>query len=163
MQEDLLQSLRAGRFQTRARWEALLRTEPTTTPLANPDSLVHLLDWTIDEIFRALARDYSHRRHPARPGEDPRLACVCGRNPLLAYFAAGGQAMHEALVLAQAARPHLDPLERDAALEELNLVVAHISRREISAFCGVCQHRPAEVRGAPGESVGPGSRGMSAA
>jgi hypothetical protein len=55
MQESLMQPLRALRFQTRVRWEALLRTERTSSPLANPDSLVHLLDWTLDEIFHALA------------------------------------------------------------------------------------------------------------
>jgi hypothetical protein len=48
--------------------------------------------------------------------------------------------MREALILAQAAMTTLSPLERDAALEELNLVLAQIARQEIEAFCGVCQH-----------------------
>jgi hypothetical protein len=139
MQESLMQPLRALRFQTRVRWEALLRTERTSSPLANPDSLVHLLDWTLDEIFHALACPAGYRR-VARlaPGYRPR--CACGHNPLLAYFAAGEQAMREALILAQAAMTTLCPLERDAALEELNLVLAQIARQEIEAFCGVCQH-----------------------
>lgn len=49
--------------------------------------------------------------------------------------------MREALILIQAATPNLDPVERDASLEELNLLLEYISRREIEAFCGVCQHR----------------------
>lgn len=135
-----MQALRALRFQTRARWDALLRTERSNSPLANPDSLVHLLDWTLDEIFRALERPAGHRR-VARLSSDYRHHCPCGRNPLLAYFAAGEQAMREALILAQSAMVNLTPVERDVALEELNLVLAQISRQEIEAFCGVCQHR----------------------
>lgn len=135
-----MQALRALRFQTRTRWEALLRTEPTNSPLAHPDSLVHLLDWTLDEIFRALDRPAGHRR-AARLAVDYRHHCPCGRNPLLAYFAAGEQAMREALILAQSAMTNLSPVERDVGLEELNLVLAQISRQEIEAFCGVCQHR----------------------
>jgi hypothetical protein len=135
-----MQALRALRFQTRTRWEALLRTERTNSPLAHPDSLVHLLDWTLDEIFRALERPAGHRR-AARLAADYRHHCPCGRNPLLAYLAAGEQAMREALILAQSAMTGLSPVERDVALEELNLVLAQISRQEIEAFCGVCQHR----------------------
>ena len=67
--------------------------------------------------------------------------CPCGRNPLLVYFVAGQQAMREALVLAQAAAPRLDAVERDTALTEVNLVFSRIARRETESFCAVCQHR----------------------
>jgi hypothetical protein len=70
-----------------------------------------------------------------------RHECPCGRNPLLAYFAAGEQALREALILSQVATSPLEPLERDASFNELNLVLQHISRREIEAFCGICQFR----------------------
>lgn len=142
MQETLVQSLRTRQPQIRARWEALLRAEPVNTPLAYPDSLVHLIDWTLDEIFRGLVILSTRRRSGKKPaGPDYRPDCPCGRNPLLTYFSAGEQAVREALVLAQAAATPLDPIERDASLEELNLVFQHIARREIEAFCGVCQHR----------------------
>ena len=59
----------------------------------------------------------------------------------LAYFAAGEQALQEAMVLAQSGFSPLDPLERDASFSELNLALQHIARREIEAFCGVCQFR----------------------
>lgn len=146
MQELLMHSLRGQLPQIRQRWEALLHVEPVNTPLAYPDAVVHLLDWTLDEIFSALS-SLSSRRRVARktshPGEHPE--CPCGRNPLLAYFAAGEQAMREALVLAQAALPVLDPVERDASLHELDHVFHQIAHREIESFCGVCQYRFAEA------------------
>ena len=52
MQDELMSALLARRSQIRGRWEALLRVERASSPLANPDALVHLLDWTIDEVFR---------------------------------------------------------------------------------------------------------------
>jgi hypothetical protein len=137
--------LRAQCPQMRERWETLLHAEPITTPLAHPDALVHLINWTLEEVFRELGAVPSRRRRGQRhrTAETTRPACPCGRNPLLAYFAAGEQVLREALVLAQAASPALDPFERDASLEELNLVFQQIARREIESFCGVCQHRNA--------------------
>lgn len=142
MQEPLVSALRARRATIRAHWEALLRTEPVMTPLGNPDALVHLIEWTLDEIFTAIGNPLSRCRvGGTRFAADERAFCPCGRNPLLAYFSAGEQALHEALILAQAASAPLDPLQRDASFDELNLVIQHISRREIEAFCGVCQFR----------------------
>lgn len=142
MQELLVTALRARRPAIRSHWESLLRTEPVTTPLGNPDALVHLIEWTMDEIFVALGNPLARSRvGGTRFAQDERAVCPCGRNPLLAYFAAGEQAMREALILAQAAAAPLDPLQRDASLYELDLVFQQISRREIEAFCGVCQFR----------------------
>lgn len=140
MQPLLLGALRAQQPQIRARWTALLHVEPVSTPLANPDALVHLIDWSLQEIFRALAAT-AFSRGPERSRSESAPLCPCGRNPLLAYYGAGEQAMREALILAQFASPHLDPVERDAALVELNTRLREISRREIESFCGVCQHR----------------------
>ena len=142
MQEVLVTALRVRRPAIRSHWEAVLRTEPVKTPLGNPDALVHLIEWTMDEIFAALGNPLARSRvGGTRFAHDERAVCPCGRNPLLAYFAAGEQAMREALILAQAAAAPLDPLQRDASLEELDLVFQQISRREIEAFCGVCQFR----------------------
>jgi hypothetical protein len=151
MQESLVSALRARRPQVRSRWEALLRVEPVDSPLGHPDALVHLIDWTLDEIFSGLANPLArHRATGTRFCSDEPAHCPCGRNPLLGYFTAGEQAMHEALVLTQAACAGLDPVERDASFSELNLLLQQISRREIEAFCGVCQFR---VRSEPHESV----------
>ena len=142
MRENLVNALRMRRPHVRARWEDLLRIERASSPLANPDALVHLLEWTLDEIFLALANPLSTRRHGRHPATaDYRHECPCGRNPLLAYFAAGEQALREALVMAQASSPALEASERDSALEQLDVELHRIARREIEAFCGVCQYR----------------------
>jgi hypothetical protein len=142
MQSDLLGALRSRQPEIRARWTELLRVEPVNTPLAHPEALAHLIDWTVSEIFSALGAGRP-RRHSTRDntGTPYRLLCACGRNPLLSYFDAAGQALREALILAQAALPFLDPIERDVSLEELNIVLQQVARHEIDAFCGVCQHR----------------------
>jgi len=150
MQESLVSALRARRPQVLGRWEALLRVEPVGSPLGHPDALVHLIAWTLDEIFAGLTNPLArHRASRTRFSADEPAHCPCGRNPLLAYFAAGEQAMREALVLTQAAIATLDPVERDASFSELNLVLQQIARREIEAFCGVCQYR---IRAAQTES-----------
>jgi hypothetical protein len=142
MQELLVTALRVRRPAIRSHWEALLRAEPVTTPLGNPDALIHLIEWTMDEIFVALGNPLARSRvGGTRFAHDERPICPCGRNPLLAYFSAGEQAMREALILVQASAAPLDPLQRDASLYELDLVFQQISRREIEAFCGVCQFR----------------------
>jgi hypothetical protein len=146
MQETILGALRAQRPQIRSRWAALLRVEPVGTPLGHPDALVHLIDWTLDEVFTGLTNSLANhdRSRPRTPAEHP-VQCACGRNPLLTYFAAGEQATREGLVLAQASSPALNPVERDAALADLNFVLQQIARREIDAFCGVCQFRGRET------------------
>ena len=154
MQESLVSALRAQRPRVRAHWEALLRVEPVGSPLGHPDALVHLIDWTLDEIFTAIANPLArHRTGHNRLGADEPPHCPCGRNPLLAYFSACEQALQEALVLAQAATENLDPLERDASFQELNMVLQQISRREIEAFCGVCQFRERGEQAASSPSV----------
>jgi hypothetical protein len=137
MQEDLVRALSARRRDIRVRWEALLRIERVNTPLANPEALVFMLDWTFDEIIAALQRPHHGRR---RATSAPAV-CPCGRNPLLAYFAAGKQALVEALVLAQAEHASLEPAVRDEALAELKHCVHELTRREIESFCSVCQFR----------------------
>lgn len=137
MHESLLHGLRAQRPEIHARWEALLRTERVNTPLANPDALVHLIEWTLDQIFAEVRPAAAWRRL----GPVARSECPCGRNPLLAFFLAGEQALLEALVLRQAADGQLDPAERDTELAELQHSIREIARREVEAFCAVCLHR----------------------
>lgn len=140
MQESLLNSLYAQRAAIHARWDTLLRTERVTSPLAYPDALVHLIDWALDQLFTAL-RDPAIRRKAEHGRSAARPECPCGRNPLLAFFLAGEQALLEALVLEQASHLPIDPAERDTALNELYYVVRAMARREVDAFCSVCRHR----------------------
>ena len=142
MQDELVRALRARRAEIHARWEALLRIEKVNTPLANPDALVFMIDWTLDECFATLRPLHVRRKNghvDDRGAFKPE--CPCGRNPLLAYFAAGEQAIEEALILEQASASALDPVQRDEAFLELKLTVREIARREIEAFCSVCQFR----------------------
>ena len=139
METEFLQALEAQRPCIRSNWEHLLRIERINSPLANPDTLVHLLDITLNEIFQAL-RVWSPRRFSTRAGV---ATCPCGRNPLLAYFSAGRQAMREALVLAQAITPSLTPRQRDEGLACLEQVFGQIAQREIGSFCAICQFRTA--------------------
>jgi len=148
MQDDLMSALRHHRAAIRARWEDLLRVERANTPLANPDALVHLIDWTLDEVYRTL-EGLPSRRRPLRPYSKHDIECPCGRNPLLAYFAAGEQAMQESLILTQSELPQLNPTDRDASLAELNLSLRYIARREIQAFCALCQLRQCPMPSVP--------------
>ena len=141
MQDELVRALKARRAEIHARWEALLRIEKVNTPLANPDALVFMINWTLDECFATLRPLHARRKHGEAHVAKPE--CPCGRNPLLAYFAAGEQAIEEALILEQASASTLDPAQRDAAFLELKLTVREIARREIEAFCSVCQFRDA--------------------
>ncbi len=142
MQDELVRALRARRAEIHARWEALLRIEKVNTPLANPDALVFMIDWTLDECFATLRPPLARRRSGhAVNGALPKPDCPCGRNPLLAYFAAGEQAIEEALILEQARATAIDPVQRDEAFSEVKLTVREIARREIEAFCSVCQLR----------------------
>ena len=125
------------RPELRRSWESLLCVEKTTSPLANPDALVHLIDRTLDEVFNDL-RFRSPRRHPTR---EPAANCPCGRNPLLAYYAAGRQAVREGLIRVQVATPGMKSACLNEDLQVLDEVFDQIARREIEAFCGVCQFR----------------------
>jgi hypothetical protein len=133
MRSSLIQALLDRRTEIRARWMELLLVEPVASPLANPRTMIFMLDGTLDAVFAALRRG----QIPLRV-ELPE--CPCGHNPYLAYFRAGTQALHEALILLQAGDPKLVPTERDAAFAELDTTIRGIARREIETFAALCQH-----------------------
>ena len=145
MQEEFIRTLQAGRKQICARWEVFLRIERVNSPLANPDTLVYLFDQTLDEVFELLA-DPLTRRSSAQ------LAEVSDKNPLVAYYKAGEQALLEALIQAQAKSPTLDPKWRDTDLAKLKLVLRTIARREIVAWEGICRLEKSPRQGAPSSS-----------
>ena len=159
MQPSLMSALRTRRPRIRARWEVLLRAQPPATPLGQPDALIHLIDWTLDKIFAALADplgDWDQSRRDSPVNE----ICVCGRNPLFNYFAAGRQALLDALAEAHAAAAVLDPWVREQSVLTLNQAVRRIVTSEAGAFCGICVHRnPAFSESRTGkseEAVAPG-------
>jgi hypothetical protein len=141
MQECWIQALSDRRHEIHRRWEALLRVERTDTPLANPDALVHMIDWTIDEVFKELRSKKIYRSGEPRSNVAAlRADCHCGHNPFFNHFLAGEQALLEALVLVQTEEPSLDPVHRDTSVAELYLVINAIARSEVEAICSLCQH-----------------------
>lgn len=131
MQPAIIRVLAERRPCLRRRWEAALRAGRVSSPLANPDTLVFMMDWTLDRVFAALENDGG----PARPGGDRQSLCPCGLNPLLAYF--------EALETVLLAELPPGPDETEPARSALRGAVARVADREIAAFCAVCQRRPA--------------------
>lgn len=140
MNEKLLRALQRRRPQIRARWGALLRLERAPTPLGNPDTLVFMFDQTLDQVLAALPG----RPAPSvRPRPEPRCDC----NPMRDYFPALEQALTEALVLAQAEQPALEPGERVAAVTELFSALRRVAVREIATFDSLCRLKDRAVQG----------------
>jgi len=136
----MLRNLQGLRPTILERWEVLLRAEPVTSPLANPDALVYLMDWTLDRFFQALRGPLSRRRINARENsksacDRERGLCACRMNPLLAYFSTAETA------LIQATLPILQPRERESVLSAIRLALQVVAKREIDTFCAVCQRR----------------------
>lgn len=132
MQGKIIRALEERRAQIRARWEALLRIEKVTTPLANPDTLVFGLDQSLDEIFAMLHQPPSHIGDKDAPQET-------SPSPWRAYFRAGEQALLETLVLTQSEMQSLDPAARDTSFGKLKQVINNLTQREIGAWAAICQ------------------------
>lgn len=118
----------------KAEWDTLLRREPVLTPLGRPDTLVYLMDATLQQVLAGL-------REPARQrwleacaplAGSVHAACACGLNPLLNYFGTG-----ELALAAHAA----GALGKDWA--EVRRVFRILARHEIEALCSVCRYRAA--------------------
>jgi hypothetical protein len=142
MQDGLMRALLTHRPTLRQRWESLLRAQRATSPLANPDALVYLMDWTLDCLFEDLRNAPSRRRPPARAGahSDEPPPCPCGLNPLLAYFDTARKALEDTFCHDIPDTHRFTLLEREAALAELLLVLKGVAHREIESFCAVCMH-----------------------
>jgi hypothetical protein len=125
----------ARRAQLRARWEALLRAQPACSPLAHPDTVVHLLDPTLDTLFAAPRRPATRPLAPARPCRD---SCRCGLNPLLAFFAVGEQALRETAEQ-PASRGDAKTPPAPADTIRLSLALRRLARDELETFCSLCQ------------------------
>lgn len=136
MQDEWRRALAARREDIRTRWVGLLRARRPTSPLANPDTLVFLMDWTLDEIMGEL-RELPTRRTPSRCSP-----CACGLNPLLDYFATAAEAL-AAMIDELAAERGLAAAAVEPCRSEAGAAVARVRSREIETFCSVCQRRRA--------------------
>lgn len=140
MDSELLQKLRERSAAIHVSWEALLRVEPVSSPLANPDTLTRLIPDTIARVMATLSRTPK----ASTDGKVPHAAvCQCGCNPYLSYFVAGEQAFVEAAVLVQAQLPAEKRHASDIAY--LMRVVRQMAENEIDNFCGVCTYRGTAV------------------
>src|SRR5664279_5078976 len=95
MRQQFLQAFAKLRPMIKTCWEVLLRAEPATSPLGNPDTLVFMMDRTLDTFFASILSPSPRRwlaRHPllCRSLND---TCPCERTPLLHYFVSGEQAL----------------------------------------------------------------------
>ena len=140
MDESSLRTLQAHRPTLRIQWEARLRAAPVTSPLANPDALVHLMEWTLDQVFGELAPGTILRKITP----PPRSPCPCGLNPLLAYFSTAKISLREALELGSGGGP-INPSDAEEMEESLEIV----ARREIATFCALCLHNEHRNRHEP--------------
>ncbi len=145
MRASTLHSLSQQRPALRLRWEALLRDEPVSSPLAHPDSLIHLMDWTLDNFFAELRHPSTlpdevsaaprDARATAFASPDNSALCPCSHNPYLAYFATAECALVETLL------PLLSADSQTASLAAARAALQRIACAEISTFCAICQRR----------------------
>ncbi|HVU35563.1 MAG TPA: hypothetical protein VHE61_19140 [Opitutaceae bacterium] len=138
MSREFLNAIAAHRAEIEHHWRTLLRIEPVTSPLANPETLRYLIPRTLTEILDRAAK-INRKVVTLEQARAPVPACTCGNNPYRAYFRAAELAITEAGVLVQA---RLRPSVQQAAdLAELVYAVRSLARAEIDTFCGACTHR----------------------
>lgn len=99
MDPTLIARLERLRPAIKREWAALLRNEPTLSPLGRPDTLAYLMDETLNQLAKG-ARTHSLRtwlrRSPALFASLQR-GCRCGLNPLLNYYSTGELALRASL------------------------------------------------------------------
>lgn len=155
MHDGFLRALQTQRPDLRQRWEALLRAERVSSPMAHPDTLVHLMDWTLDRLLDELRQPQFRRHVDNGAARSIGIGCVCGKNPLLTYFTTAEQAIIEMLFIDEEELAGVSGLERRASLADLKAALHAIARREIDSFCAVCQSRQRhEQECSPSERTG---------
>jgi hypothetical protein len=140
MRRHFLQAFAELRPMVKTCWEVLLRAEPATSPLGNPDTLVFMMDRTLDAFFTSIQSPAPRRwlaRYPllCRPLND---TCPCTRNPLLRYYVSGEHAL-----LAIAGQTVTDmavgPEEEARILSEVQLAFHYQAQYELQTFCDLCR------------------------
>jgi hypothetical protein len=150
MKQGYLEALDGNRAEIKRKWELLLRAAPTTTPLGHPDTLVFLMDESLEQLFSLFRSQSAHRwffRHSpsTRPGG---MTCHCRLNPLINYFIAGQAALAFVAQTVPRSQHHLDDLTATSCVDELMLTFGFLADREIHSFCEACQYSPDNARNA---------------
>jgi hypothetical protein len=148
MRRPFLQTLTGLRPMIKTCWEVLLRAEPPTSALGNPDTLVFMMDQTLNAYFTALRSPTPRRwlaHHPLLCGT-LNETCPCGRNPLLHYFVSGEEAV--VAIAAKALGDQSDPptLKEDRLLSEVQLTFHYLAQHELQVFCDLCRGKCARAR-----------------
>ena len=134
------EEMRERRTTIKDAWERRLRRESVTSPLANPDTLVMMMDSTLEEFFDAVERDSRQtapheRHHRARES----TGCLCGLNPLLAYFRTLGATICAIAASSKGPCGNGGIDQKFQCLGRAMDILREIARRDIAAFCAVCQ------------------------
>lgn len=132
MDDGVTGRLKGLRPLIKQRWETLLRAEPVASPLASPDTLIFLMDETLDELTAALGTRSLRAwlRHNQAVVAPLQGQCACGINPLLTYYTTGR------LALCEVAADKIGP-----AFTEVLLFYHSLAQNDIEALCGVCRHQ----------------------
>ncbi len=131
MDQSVIDRIEVLRPAIKREWGALLRAEPTLSPLGHPDTLTYLMDETISQVIKNV-RTHTLKswiqRSPVLLAPLQRH-CHCQQNPLLNYYATGELALRAAL------RPRFE-----AETCEALLTIYHVkAQQEIETLCAVCQ------------------------
>jgi hypothetical protein len=146
MRRQFLEALADVRPMIKTCWEVLLRAEPPASPLGNPDTLVFMMDRTLDAFFTSVRSPAARRwlaRHPLlcnSLGE----TCPCERNPLLHYFVSGEHAL---LAIAGQTLNREAPGTKDqeSVLSEVQLAFHYLAQYELQTFCDLCRENCARA------------------
>ncbi len=124
MSRRLPELLRAHRLRLKADWSRRLGARPPRSPLALPEILQHRMNDTLDQLDDLLRTRPTLMMRKVREPEP----CRCDLNPLLDYFATGGEA------LAAGLNGELSAAEETI----LDRAWHYLAAREIQALCGAC-------------------------
>ncbi len=139
-------------------WEVLLRAEPPASALGNPDTLVFMMDRTLDAFFAAAISSTPRRwlaRHPLLC-QSLGKTCPCQHNPLLCYFVSGERAI---LAIAGQVLAELETSrereEEDQILSRVHLTFHYLAQSELQTFCDLCTSKCVRARVAAGRRAFP--------
>ena len=144
MQESIVSSLLGARQNLRTIWEKQLWSEPIRSPIANPDALIYLMEWTLNEFFARLRNETNlpvALTETVSPSIDIEALCSCGGNPFLSYFGSAHKAVISWTESTRSPLAGLSDEERGRCVRELLWGLETVARREIESFCSVCRYQ----------------------
>lgn len=120
-----------------ARWREQLRALPPSSALAAPELLTPMMAPAIARVRNEAAR---HLDDPPSPAGSPEAAeCLCGLNPLVAFYLTGEASTFEVLWSQHDALAPLAPEARETMCRVLREAWRSAATEEISLFCSVCR------------------------